>query len=322
MDYEPQRQIIRALPAFGTAVPELVLRCVCDCCKAEGVLGMPPFLEHGDLLDFTPVPRRLRGDGWLPGLQKLFIAALAITGSRNRAVKAVGKHNAGIENLRLADGAEEFNAAYDRALSLYEERHLALGVRRARALGDGAIAQDYGDVPVGVAGRAAPPPAPVLTAADWAAKRAKLAELLTVKLKAEARLRAAGDIVEANLALRQASRIEVMIELSAATEPATVDAFMDSLRTASGIDELHVVDTPASRASDTARRAAWAEEGTAQHPPPLPAPEDEVGQTGGLKDHGDARTWDAAVRGGPMWQQRDHQRRVALIKRAFDGERE
>ncbi|HEX8572955.1 MAG TPA: hypothetical protein VF759_09400 [Allosphingosinicella sp.] len=41
------------------------------------------------LLDFTPVPRRYRHDGWTPEWQKAFIAALAVTGCVERAARMV-----------------------------------------------------------------------------------------------------------------------------------------------------------------------------------------------------------------------------------------
>jgi hypothetical protein len=41
------------------------------------------------LLDFTPVPRRYRHDGWTPGRQRGFIGALAVTGCVERAARMV-----------------------------------------------------------------------------------------------------------------------------------------------------------------------------------------------------------------------------------------
>lgn len=245
------------------------------------------------------MPRRLRGDGWLPGLQRIFIAALAMTGSRNKAVHAAGKVNASVDNLRAAEGAEGFNAAYERALSLYEERHLAKAVARLKGLEDGLAARDgYGDVPAAAEAAKVSPPAPRLTEADAAAKVAQLESMLETKLAAERRLREEGRLAEANLALRQASRIEVMIELSRTTEPATVDAFMGAMRTASGVDEVQVLDTEASRASDAARRAAWIAAGAPSRPAPPPGPGCEVGAKGGIEEREDCRTWTDAVRGG------------------------
>ena len=312
----------KTFPPFGTALPDIPLRCICDGCKAEGLLAMPPFTDHGDLLDFTPVPRRLRGDGWLPGLQRLFIAALALTGSRNKAVHVVGKVNASVEHLRWAPGGEEFAAAYDRALSLYEERHLATGIRRFRDLAGAGQEGAEPPRPEQRPASALPPPAPRLTPQDVAAKLAELARMLDTKLAAEQRLRGEGRLPEANLALRQATRIEITMELTRTTEPATVDEFMAGLKTASGVPEIHVLDTAATRASDAERRAKWEGEGAPPRPVPLPGPGNPVGLTAGIEEREDCRLWTGAIRGGPDWQLRDHQSRVAMLKREFDGERE
>lgn len=82
-----------------------------------------PDAEPGDLLDFTPVPRQLkRKDGWTPALQRRFIAQLARSGSPAEAAKALGKDRHGIQKLYKAEGAEEFRAAWDRAVAHAEER--------------------------------------------------------------------------------------------------------------------------------------------------------------------------------------------------------
>jgi hypothetical protein len=53
-----------------------------------------------DLLNFDPVPRRARADGWTAEHQRAFIAALAVTGSARQAARAIGKH---AEQSRLAE---------------------------------------------------------------------------------------------------------------------------------------------------------------------------------------------------------------------------
>lgn len=109
-----------------TAIPV-----ICDRCRAAGSSGDPPFADFGDLLDFAPVPRRPRVGGWSPDVQRAFIAALAVTGSARQSAAAVGRAQYGVEQLRNAKASEGFNAAYDRALAIAEEkgRHrLAAGV--------------------------------------------------------------------------------------------------------------------------------------------------------------------------------------------------
>lgn len=69
-----------------------------------------------DPLDFTPVPRRYRHDGWTPERQKAFILALAETGTVERAARRVNIATTNCYELRRAPGAESFRRAWDAAL--------------------------------------------------------------------------------------------------------------------------------------------------------------------------------------------------------------
>lgn len=69
-----------------------------------------------DLLDFTPVPRRYRHDGWTPERQRAFIGALAVTGCVDRAARMVNIAQTNCYELRRAPGAEGFRRAWDAAL--------------------------------------------------------------------------------------------------------------------------------------------------------------------------------------------------------------
>ncbi|HEX8241716.1 MAG TPA: hypothetical protein VF574_18420 [Allosphingosinicella sp.] len=68
------------------------------------------------LLDFTPVPRRYRHDGWTPERQRAFIGALAVTGCVDRAARMVNIAQTNCYELRRAPGAEGFRRAWDAAL--------------------------------------------------------------------------------------------------------------------------------------------------------------------------------------------------------------
>ena len=48
---------------------------ICDRCRSTGVSGEGDFSHLGDLLDFTPVQRRKRLNGWDADAQRAFIAA-------------------------------------------------------------------------------------------------------------------------------------------------------------------------------------------------------------------------------------------------------
>lgn len=89
---------------------------VCDRCRAEGLAGLGTFSAMKPLLDFAPVPRRHRHDGWTPRRQRGFIAALAETGSVSLAAAAVNMAPEGAYSLRRQPGAEEFREAWDAAL--------------------------------------------------------------------------------------------------------------------------------------------------------------------------------------------------------------
>jgi len=94
---------------------------LCDRCRESGLAGLGAFSAMKPLLDFAPVPRRARHDGWTPDRQRAFIAALAETGAVSLAAKAVNMSPEGAYYLRRQPGAEEFRAAWDAALDLGAE---------------------------------------------------------------------------------------------------------------------------------------------------------------------------------------------------------
>ncbi|MBA2467624.1 MAG: hypothetical protein H0V46_08500 [Sphingomonas sp.] len=145
----------------------LAIPVICDRCRAEGAAGAANFTDIRDLLAFDPVQRRAHVNNWTPEHQRAFIAALAITGSRRKAARAIGRHAFGAEQLRTAKGGRSFAEAWDAALELARERELArmnenLGALAAQAAeapahypgfaqadsddgGEGADARDYAD---------------------------------------------------------------------------------------------------------------------------------------------------------------------------------
>src|SRR3546814_18843756 len=91
----------------------------------------PPRLE-GSCLAFTPAPRqRRRADGWTPETQAGFIRALEAMGSVGPAAKAVGMGRASAYRLRERPGAESFEAAWDRAISMGRMRQYDYAMDRA-----------------------------------------------------------------------------------------------------------------------------------------------------------------------------------------------
>ncbi len=86
----------------------------------------------GEIPDFAVVPRKgARYDGWTPARQRAFIEALAETGSVNAACKAVNMSQPGAYYLRRQPGAEEFRAAWQKALDLGVQRIEDVAMDRA-----------------------------------------------------------------------------------------------------------------------------------------------------------------------------------------------
>ena len=105
---------------------------LCDRCRASGEAGAPPFAAAPlKTLDFTPVPRKYRHDGWTPDRQRGFISALAATGSVRHAAHAVNMTPEGAYYLRRQSGAGEFNAAWNAALNTGVDRLVAATMDRA-----------------------------------------------------------------------------------------------------------------------------------------------------------------------------------------------
>jgi hypothetical protein len=82
-------------------------------------------------LEFAPVPRRYRHDGWTPERQKAFIGALADTGCVTRAAGQVNMAQTNCYTLRRAAGAESFGRAWDAALDFGLKRLKDIAFERA-----------------------------------------------------------------------------------------------------------------------------------------------------------------------------------------------
>jgi hypothetical protein len=247
---------------------------ICERCRREGVAGKDLFERYADLLDFEPVPRRPRADGWDAEVQRAFILVLAATGSPRQAAAAVGKAQFGFDQLKRAKGNESFMAAVARALDVHAEE-------KSRRLREGVAA---------VAGPAANwrPPAPV-----WAnaarrgrppAGRARandekeemtdeekwdflctLVDRYLIKIRAERRERLAGNIVAADFYLRQATHIEVMFDLIGGDGFHVLAEYRHR-----GRHLADIAHTPFTLLIDEARRAKWEEFGEPSRPVVVP----------------------------------------------------
>ena len=84
-----------------------------------------------DLIAFTPVPVRARGDGWTPERQRRFIQALSLIGVVAAAARAVGKSATAAYNLRARPDADSFAEAWDIAQSMAGDRAYEQAIDRA-----------------------------------------------------------------------------------------------------------------------------------------------------------------------------------------------
>ena len=245
---------------------------ICDRCRAEGLAGEDPFEAFGALLDFEPVPRRSnRADGWDADVQRAYIAALSLTGSERAACRAVGKSAFGVTQLIAHEGSAGFRAARDEALAMAADergRRLAEGVR--------AVASEQSnwrpaDPPWSRAGtRRRPPPPPVQSEEDKlkAGKDllVRMINLYLLKLRQEREARVGGQIAAADFYLRQATWLEVSLDLMSG------DAFQllrDFRRGDYGV--IQIAETTASSLLDAARRNHWQACGDPPRPGPIPA---------------------------------------------------
>jgi hypothetical protein len=73
---------------------------------------------------FTPVPLRVRADGWSRELQLAFVRALAEGGKPGEAARALGKNRQNAYALRRRPGAESFAAAWDEAVAFARRRRI------------------------------------------------------------------------------------------------------------------------------------------------------------------------------------------------------
>jgi len=246
---------------------------ICDRCRSTGIAGEADFSHLGDLLDFTPVPRKKqrvdgwsaekqRVDGWSAEKQRAFIAALSATGSKRQAAQAVGMAPYGVEQMLKGDGNDSFKAAVERAILI------------ARANGSMKIAQGVADA----AARNAvmtppsrlrdyePEPEPEMDEDDKLRLLEALAGKFMKKVTAERRARLNGEIVAADFYLRQITSLEVTFDLTASQLGWDPREVLRDLRRG-GRGPLEIVSTPFADWLDTRRRLWWLQEGEPERPP-------------------------------------------------------
>ena len=280
MPEHEQDRITPRSEALSGGQGDLLIPVLCDCCRAEGVAGEGDFSDLRDLLDFEPVPRKQeRADGWTAEVQRMFIVALAATGSERQAAHAVGKAAYGVTQLKKAEGGESFASACAAAKAIFAEnrsRQLAAGIEAAAA-----AAQWRAKPPAwsGAATRRGRPgayrpasvqPAPPPDEKRQAElKREAIANLLhkyAIKIGAERRCRLEGRIVEADFYVRQICWFETALELFSGDLLKLFEEFRHC-----GLRLNQLAASPGMLLLDKIRREQWEKMGEPRRPehPPL-----------------------------------------------------
>jgi hypothetical protein len=288
--------------------------------------------ELAALLRFRPVPRLVnRPDGWTPERQRRFLELIVQTGSPQQAARAMRKQLSGIEAVYRDDDVGEFRASWDGICELVRTREM----QRLKCLDASNVHEPphRGEVP-GVTRRKPKSSAsprrgggrgPFVEderegegqdADDQWATAMTLFQRYAMKLQLERQERHRGNIAAADFYLRQATFIEVCMD---------VTGLFPLLRQA-GIGEhelLAIAETPLTRILADVRRAVWSDAGE----PERPAPPQHL-----LIDHGDCRTMQdeatgKAARVGPWidaeeWRTLDNDRQRQRLKQQHEADAE
>lgn len=98
---------------------------------AAAPLSRDPEHLPGPAANFTPVPVRVRHDGWTAERQRQFLTVLSETGSITEACTLAGVSSRSAYRLRARADAVDFARAWDEALRLATARLTALAFERA-----------------------------------------------------------------------------------------------------------------------------------------------------------------------------------------------
>ena len=226
---------------------------ICDRCRVAGNAGTGDFSHFGDLLEFDPVPRQPRVNGWDADAQRAFIALLATTGSKRRAALAIGRNVFGVDQLLKDQRGDSFRTAYDRAMAIAKQNG---AMKLATGVADAAARNAH----------MAPPSRlkdlPLEREGAGMSEDEKIDVLNTIfnkflgKVEAERKARLAGEVVAADHYLRQITFVEIAFDMMA--ERLNMDPWltMGEFRRA-GANIFEIAETDMSRLLDAHRRQLW-----------------------------------------------------------------
>ena len=241
---------------------------ICDRCRAAGIAGEADFSHLGDLLEFTPVPRKTkRIDGWSPERQRAYIAALSATGSKRRAALSIGMQPFGVDQLLKSAGSDSFKAAHDRAMAIAEANG---SMKLASGVADAAARQAQLAPPSRLRGLPSPREGEGRGEGLSDDQKWDLTYILAIKLmrkvaqEREARLD--GEIVSADFYLRQITFIEMTFDLTATHFGWDAREVLRQLRRGEH-SILDIASTEFTDWLDGARRLWQADEGEPERPP-------------------------------------------------------
>jgi hypothetical protein len=268
---------------------------ICDRCRSTGNSGEADFSHLGDLLDFTPVPRKKeRVDGWSADKQRAFIAALAATGSKRRAAMSLGMAAYGIDQMLKSEGNESFKAACERAMAIAQQNGT---MKIASGIAD-AAARNAQLTPPSRLRRHDPAPEEPAWSDDqqWDFIQV-IGNRFLAKVEQEREARLDGRIVAADFYLRQITYLEVLFDLGATEMGWEAQQALRELRRG-GHPPLSIVTTPFDAMLDEKRREYWESQGDPPRPVHPPA--------GDVVEHND----------GP-WGTREHGFSIAAEKTSY-----
>ena len=235
---------------------------ICDRCRSTGLSGEADFSHLGDLLEFTPVPRKKeRVDGWTAERQRAFIAALSATGSKRRAALSIGMAAFGVDQLLKAEGNAGFKAAYDRAMLIAKANG---SMKIAAGVADAAARNAAMTPPSRLRGHEPEPEDALDEDSQWDLIH-NIGVKFMKKVAAEREARLAGQIVAADFYLRQVTFLEATFDLTATAFGWDAREALKQLRRC-GHGIMKIVDTPFADSLDRSRRLWWAQQGEPDRP--------------------------------------------------------